>query len=93
MPLIRISTALGRPTMPAREIEQVLVYQRKNRSVGVIVEAIEDVVEERLDVQRPVTRVGVKGQAVLQGRVAELIDLSALMKSALPGLFDANAAE
>ena len=93
MPLIRISTVLGRPTMPAREIEQVLVYQRKKHSVGVIVEAIEDVVEEQLDVQRPVTRVGVKGQAVLQGRVTELIDLSALMESALPGFFDANAAE
>ncbi len=93
MPLIRMTTALGKPERAPTEVEQVLVYQRRKKSVGIIVEAIEDVVEESLEVHRPMSRPGVRGQAVLQGRVTELIDLPELVETVIPGFFDADAAE
>jgi two-component system chemotaxis sensor kinase CheA len=43
--------------------------------VGLVVDQILDIVEESLTVQRPASRPGVLGSAVIQGRVTELLDM------------------
>jgi len=93
MPLLRIAPALGHPERPATETEQVIVFQKRNRTVGIIVDGIEDVVNDHIEVHRPLERVGVTGQAVLQGRVTELVDLAALVEQVFPNFFDVEAAE
>jgi two-component system chemotaxis sensor kinase CheA len=71
----------GAEVAPAREAVQVVVYARPERPVGLIVERILDIVERDSDVQGPPSRPGVECTAVIQGRVTELLDIEALIRS------------
>ena len=51
----------------------------RGRSVGLIVAQIVDIVSERIDIQRRVSRPGVLGSVVLQQRVTDLIDIAAVV--------------
>jgi two-component system, chemotaxis family, sensor kinase CheA len=70
-----------------RDVVQVVVYTQGAKSVGLMVDHILDIVEERLETQSPGTRAGVTGSAVIHGRVTELLDVQSLVKEAMPGLF------
>jgi two-component system chemotaxis sensor kinase CheA len=54
---------------------QVIVHNGPRGSVGLVVDQILDIVEESFAVQRPASRPGVLGSAVIQGRVTELLDM------------------
>lgn len=53
---------------------QVVVHTHEGRDVGLVVEAIEDVVEHDVSSTLPGGRQGVIGSTVIQGRVTELLD-------------------
>jgi len=81
LPLIDVDPA-GGPDPPAgggEETIQVVVYKQKQRSVGLIVNRILDVVERDSDVEGPPARAGVTCTAVIQGRVTEVLDVEALI--------------
>jgi two-component system, chemotaxis family, sensor kinase CheA len=62
---------------------QVVVYVDQGRSVGLVVDRILDVVEEGFSLQQQSQRKGVKGSAVIQHKITEILDV--------PGLLAASA--
>jgi len=90
MPLIRLSKAIagaareaGAPGAEARL--QVVVYSEAGRSVGLVVDRIVDIVDEKLVVQNPAQRSGVLGSSVVQKRVTDLLDVPGVVREVIPG--------
>ncbi|MGE3177740.1 MAG: chemotaxis protein CheW, partial [Vicinamibacterales bacterium] len=84
MPLVDLGSFFtGRPSNEG-DMRQVVVYAERGRSVGLVVSQILDIVSERIDVQRRVSRPGVLGSVVLQQRVTDLIDIATVVASADP---------
>jgi len=84
MPLVPLSGSLdgdGGARCP------VLVFSDRGRSVGLAVDEILDVVEDRLDVQLVSDRPGVIGSAVIAGRATEVIDTAYWLRRAFDDWF------
>ena len=60
----------------------VLVCNHEGSTVGLVVERILDIVEDRADVKSPATRKGVLYTAVIRERVTEILDLEVILRSA-----------
>jgi two-component system chemotaxis sensor kinase CheA len=80
MPLIRLSSLLGVPDTPAHGPMQVVVYSDGSRSVGLVVDHILDIVEERLAVRTSGVGGVVYGSAVIQERVTDLLDVEVMLR-------------
>ena len=65
--------------------QPVLVFAEDERSAGVAVDDIIDVVEESLDLQMGSERPGVIGSAVLKGQATEVMDIAWHMEQAWSG--------
>lgn len=65
----------------------VLVCKHEGRDFGLVVEAILDIVEDSAEVRLPPSRAGVDYSAVIHGRVTEVIDIPAILRTSgiLPG--------
>jgi len=70
MPLI----ALGGAIDPERTHQPVLVFADGDRSMGLMVDEIIDVVEDKLQIELAGTRPGMLGTAVIAGKSTDLID-------------------
>jgi two-component system chemotaxis sensor kinase CheA len=93
LPLIRLNVVLqerrqrrrhaasAAPPADAGSI-QVLVCNHEGQTVGLVVEQILDIVEDRVEVKSPATRPGVLYAAVIENRVTELLDLNAILQRA-----------
>ena len=90
LPLIDLGYALEerrrrrRHPKPSEEdgLLQVLVCHSEGQTMGFVVERILDIVEDAAEVQFPASRPGVMCSAVINGRVTELIDIAAIVRSA-----------
>lgn len=86
MPLLRVSEVLeSRPRTPPRkeqETLQVVVYADQGRPVGLVVDRILDIVEEKFVMQRQSGRCGIVGSAVIQRRVTDIVDVTGLIAAA-----------
>ncbi len=93
LPLIHLSTALqlrGEQSLPASHVApdqetekiQVVVYTDQGRSVGLVVDRILDIAQEKVRTQRSEARRGTLGSMVVQGRVTELLDIKGIIQSA-----------
>jgi two-component system chemotaxis sensor kinase CheA len=60
---------------------QVVVYSHNGRPLGLVVENIIDIVEERLSVTRRSTVGHVSGSAVIQGSVTDLLDIESVIEA------------
>jgi two-component system chemotaxis sensor kinase CheA len=63
---------------------QVVVYNESARTVGLIVDEIFDIVEESLELSSQATAHGIAGSAIVQGAVIDVVDLDAVLRTALP---------
>jgi two-component system chemotaxis sensor kinase CheA len=72
MPLVPVSPGWVPPEGSARQA--VLVFTENDRAMGLVVDEILDVIEERLDIQPGSGRAGFIGSAVVAGRVTEVLD-------------------
>jgi two-component system, chemotaxis family, sensor kinase CheA len=90
MPLVRLddaiagrhwSEAVARDAKPDEPL-QVVVWSDGKRSVGLVVDHIEDIVEESIALQAADGRRGVLGSAVIQRHVTTLLDLPVLIECA-----------
>jgi two-component system chemotaxis sensor kinase CheA len=72
MPLIPVSAMWMRPEGAARQA--VLVFTENGRALGLVVDAILDVIDERIEIQPGSGRPGFIGSAVVAGRVTEVLD-------------------
>jgi two-component system chemotaxis sensor kinase CheA len=72
MPLLRIDA----DTEIKREGAQpILVFSDRERSMGLLVDEIVDIVEERFDIEVASDRAGVLGYAVVKGNATEIVDI------------------
>ena len=87
LPLVRLSALLPerrrRSRTPERPADgeklQVMVQEWGGRPLGLLVDAVLDVVEEAAQIDASRARPGVAGCAVLQGRITEVLDTNALL--------------
>jgi two-component system chemotaxis sensor kinase CheA len=107
LPLINVSRALGRRRRSRKarpngqrtvsgaraETVQVVVYAGEGQRVGLVVGRILDIVEESLAARARANRTGVEFTAVIQGRVTEFLDISAILRSADPAFFEPPQAQ
>ncbi len=97
LPLIRLNVVMeerrrklhalqGAPS-PGSGPLQVLVLNRDGHAVGLVVERILDIVEDRADVRSAATRASVLYSVLIGDRITELLDIPAILKTAatLPG--------
>ncbi|MBV9775588.1 MAG: chemotaxis protein CheW, partial [Acetobacteraceae bacterium] len=88
MPLVALSDT---PTdLSAPPTQPVLVFADGERSAGLMVDEIVDVVEDRLNLELSPTRPGVVGTAVIGGQATDVIDTAywlARLPAAHPGPF------
>jgi two-component system chemotaxis sensor kinase CheA len=93
LPLIRVNVVLEErrnrlrnlPSLPAPDSgpPQVLVLNHEGRAFGLVVERIIDIVEDRADVKLAATRPCVLCSVVIGERVTELLDIPAILKTAM----------
>jgi two-component system, chemotaxis family, sensor kinase CheA len=74
MPLVAMGHGGLSPEAESRGRQTVLVFSERERSLGLMVDAILDVVEERLEVKSGQDRPGYLGSAVVAGKVTDVID-------------------
>ncbi|MEZ4221949.1 MAG: chemotaxis protein CheA [Polyangiaceae bacterium] len=82
LPLLELSRVLGASASAASAADgtvYVVVYSEGDRTVGLVVDQILDIVEEAVRVDTSMVRAGISGTAVIQGRVTELLDAAALL--------------
>ncbi len=96
MPLIRLSQVLASAgkegvTTGAEGRLQVVVYSEAGRSVGLVVDRIVDIVDEKLVIQNPADRKGVLGSSVIQKRVTDLLDIPRVVRDVIPGFEKSTA--
>ena len=70
----------------------VLVFTEHGRSIGLIVQRILDVVEERVTLERSTSRPGVLGTVVVQGKVADVLDVHGSISRRAPWFYKDAAA-
>ncbi len=84
MPLLRIDAQAGIKqdgTLP------ILVFSDHGRSMGLVVDEIVDIVEQRLDIEVASDRPGVLGYAVVKGSATEIIDIGHFLPQAFADWF------
>jgi len=90
LPLVRVADLLQERRKKTRgpnetsaddALIQVVVYSDSERSVGLVVDRILDIVEEDIANRQAASRDGVLGTVVIQGRVTELLDLEQLIRT------------
>ena len=96
MPLLRLSRVVAGAVATAPNAAgdgrlQVVVYSEAGRSVGLIVDRIVDIVDEKLVVQTPAERQGVLGSSVIQKRVTDLLDVPKVVRSVIPGFAESTS--
>jgi len=67
--------------------QAVLVFTERDRSMGLVVDEIVDIVEDRLKVEITADRAGLIGSAVIDGRATDVIDAGYYLTQAFPDWF------
>lgn len=89
LPLVQVSNYLA----PGEQISgavgdsmQVVVYTESGRSVGLVVEKIDDIVSETISVKRHAYGNGILGSVVIQDQVTDLLDVKSVIRAADPSI-------
>ena len=93
MPLLRIDTAAG---LKQEGVQPILVFSDRGRSMGIVVDEIIDIVEDKLDIEVASQRPGVLGYAVIKGNTTEIVDVGHFLPQAFEDWFrrrDVSAAQ
>jgi two-component system chemotaxis sensor kinase CheA len=83
MPLVQLSQVLGGGGCGAenKEIIEVVVYSERGKSVGLVVDQIIDIVEERITAKSDRQGGHLLGTAVVQGKVTDILDVRGVIES------------
>ena len=84
MPLLRID---AESSLKQEGAQPILVFSDQGRSMGLVVDEIIDIVEERLDIEVSSDRPGVLGYAVIKGATTEIIDVGHFLPQAFEDWF------
>jgi two-component system chemotaxis sensor kinase CheA len=78
LPLLRNSDLFQEPT-PVRDPLQVLVLREANKSIGLVVDRIEDIVEETVELRSGGQSGLLQGAAVIDERLADVLDVKGIL--------------
>lgn len=84
LPLVSLTRFFGGTANSESDPRQVIVFSDHGRSVGLVVDRILDIVTETITPTRSQARPGILGAAVIQQRVTDLLDVTAIVRHALP---------
>ena len=84
MPLVRVSDEVS---IKREGAQPLLVFSDGGRSMGLVVDEIVDIVEDKLDIQVGSDRAGVLGSAVVAGQATEIIDVGHFLPLAFEDWF------
>jgi two-component system, chemotaxis family, sensor kinase CheA len=84
MPLLRIDTQTA---IKQEGAQPILVFSNHGRSMGLVVDEIVDIVEQRLDIELASARAGVLGYAVVKGSATEIVDIGHFLPQAYADWF------
>jgi len=84
MPLLRLDTESD---VKKEGAQPILVFSDHGRSIGLVVDEIVDIVEDRLNVEVASNRPGLLGYAVVKGHTTEIIDVGHFLPQAFEGWF------
>jgi two-component system chemotaxis sensor kinase CheA len=80
LPLVRLAPAIGlMDTSDRQEHVSVVVHELAERSVGIVIDRVLDVVDTSLVLTDVGQRYGVRGSAVVQEHVTDIVDLEAVV--------------
>jgi len=79
MPLLRVDTSAQ---LRQQGGQPILVFSDGNRAMGLVVDEIVDIVEDRLDIEVASDRPGTLGYAVIKGQTTEIIDVGHFLPQA-----------
>ena len=83
LPLVPLADRLGvTSTVDIDEPFNVIVCGTEQRGIGLVVDSIFDIVDERITVSDRTSAFGVLGTAVIQGVVTDVLDLGVLLEDA-----------
>ncbi|NOY85667.1 MAG: histidine kinase [Nitrospirae bacterium] len=87
LPLVRLGDALGVMTSgEENDRVPVIVFSHHEKSIGVIVGRIIDIVEAEMHLHAaPSEKIGVKGSLVIDGKTTDLLDIEQLIECVVPG--------
>ncbi|HOT77223.1 MAG TPA: chemotaxis protein CheA, partial [Candidatus Wallbacteria bacterium] len=88
MPLINLSNILPERRSDERKHEgssykdniQLVVYSDEEKSYGIVVESIIDIIEAQLELQNATAREGTFGSCVILNKVTEILDMDSIIK-------------
>jgi len=90
MPLIGVDGMLG---MKSEGRQPVLVFSDRERTMGLMVDEIVDIVEDRLKVELKAEQMGVIGTAVINGKATDIIDTGHYLTQAFGDWFGTAESE
>ncbi len=90
MPLVQM---LGAEPLPDSGCKPVLVFADRDRSMGVVVDEIIDIVEDRMDIGLSSERPGFIGSALIAGAATDVIDTSHYLTQAFDDWFGSQSTE
>jgi two-component system chemotaxis sensor kinase CheA len=99
LPLVRVFQVLPErrrnPRNPDAGVQPdvlpVVVHSHNGRQVGLVVGRIIDTVEESIKTQRTAGRAGIKGCIVINGKVTEILDVEAVVRTVVPDFYKAQS--
>jgi two-component system chemotaxis sensor kinase CheA len=92
LPLVRLARRLGGAgTRADGDVLAVVVCSLRGRAVGLVVDAVADIVEGGLPGRGDLDGAGLLGAAVVQDRITELLDVEQAVRAADPAFYDASA--
>jgi len=84
MPLVCVNSDVS---VRAEGAQPLLVFSDAGRTMGLVVDEIVDIVEDRLDIEVASTTVGVLGSAIVKGQATEIIDVGHFLPMAFDDWF------
>jgi two-component system, chemotaxis family, sensor kinase CheA len=84
MPLLRIDM---QSNLKQEGAQPILVFSDRGRSMGLVVDEIIDIVEDRLNIEVSSERPGLLGYAVIKGNATEIIDIGHFLPQAFADWF------
>lgn len=78
MPLMPFNSSVS---MKDEEEKPVLVFSDQTQSMGLVVDQIIDIMDERIDVQLASTQSGLLGSAIINGKATDVVDVAHYLKN------------
>jgi two-component system chemotaxis sensor kinase CheA len=90
MPLVLME---GASKLDVEGRQPVIVFSDRDRSMGLVVDEIVDIVEDRVTVELTASRPGYVGSAVIAEKATDIVDVSFYLTQAFPNWFDGRSTD